>query len=253
MDEDVIVAANSSVIGRRQLLREIGIAGTALLGWKGALFAAAPKETGLAFEGLLKGQSGFHPRQLAPLPHNEIPGFLSRSQLAQNYAAYRTAFVDLIATEQALAVASRSASAAQSYAALRKRQLIAANSTLLHEFYFRNLSPTLPASPSRYVLANIHEHMGSLDDWREDFLACARAAEEWAILVYDPYDDRWHNVAADAQSAGGWAGANPLVVCDVAEHAWATDYAHRESYIERFLDHLDWSVVAARYRSVDRQ
>ena len=51
---------------------------------------------------------------------------------------------------------------------------------------------------------------------------------------------------------GVWIGANPLVVCDVAEHAWATDYPRREDYVARFIDHLDWEEVARRYRGVDR-
>ena len=42
------------------------------------------------------------------------------------------------------------------------------------------------------------------------------------------------------------------VVCDVAEHAWATDYPRREDYVASFIDHLDWEEVARRYRGVDR-
>ena len=45
---------------------------------------------------------------------------------------------------------------------------------------------------------------------------------------------------------------NPLVVCDVAEHAWAKDYPRREEYVARFLDHIDWDEVARRYHRVDR-
>ena len=59
--------------------------------------ASAPKETGLSFEGLLKGKPGFQPRTPAPLPVTEIPGFLSKKQLARNYAAYRDAFAKLLA------------------------------------------------------------------------------------------------------------------------------------------------------------
>ena len=96
------------------------------------------------------------------------------------------------------------------------------------------------------------EHMGSLATWRADFTACALAARSWAALVYDPYDDRWHNVIMDSDVDGVWIGANPLVVCDVAEHAWSKDYPRREEYVARFLDHVDWDEVARRYRRVDR-
>jgi Fe-Mn family superoxide dismutase len=242
-----------SNLDRRGILRLIGLVGAAGFGLiHGLAHAAPPKETGLSFEGLLKREPGFQPRTIAPLPYAGIPGFLSNAQLARNYAIYRTAFSELSEVESALATVPRDAQHCAAYAALRQRQLAAGNSVLLHEFYFRNLTAR-PTPPSRYVIANVNEHMGSLDDWREDFLAVARVAEEWAALVYDPYDDRWHNVALNATNAGGWVGANPLIVCDVAGHAWSIDYKDRATYMARFLDHVDWSVVADRYRKVDRQ
>src|SRR5215475_665546 len=67
----------------------VGAAGLSL--WQSRGLAAqppAPKEGGLSSEGLLAGQPGFHPRSAAPLPYEEIPGFLSRAQLAAHYAAY---------------------------------------------------------------------------------------------------------------------------------------------------------------------
>jgi superoxide dismutase len=97
------------------------------------------------------------------------------------------------------------------------------------------------------------EHMGSFEIWREDFAACARVAEAWASLVYDPYDDRWHNFPLDSTGSGTMLGANPLIVCDVQEHAWSIDYPDRSSYIAAFLDHVDWNTVDTRYRAVDRK
>ncbi len=238
-------------MSRRSLLRASAVA-TALAAWRAlGLAASPPKETGLSYEGLLKGKPGFQPRTPSPLPRNEILGFLSREQLARNHAAYRAAFDKLLAAEKALGGVARGPDHLNQYAALRNEQVSAANSVLLHEFYFRNLAAA-PVKPSRYLLANMTEHMGTLDSWREDFTACARVAGTWAALVYDPYDDRWHNEALGEADAGGWAGANPLVVCDVASHAYSIDYKERNAYIAAFLDHIDWNVVASRYRAVDR-
>ena len=239
--------------GRRRLVRAalLSISAAFLGNFGSRASAAPPKEGGLSFEGLLKGELGFQPRKLAPLPLESIPGFLSKAQLARNYSVYRDTFSKLLAAEEALATAPRDAAHASEYAKLRTQQVVAANAVLLHEFYFRGLSSG-PVSPSRYVVGNMREHMGELADWRDDFAACARVAKAWAALVYDPYDDRWHNVPLDDGDAGGWIGANPLIVCDVADHAWAIDYKERETYVARFFDHIDWNMVAARYRGVDR-
>jgi len=212
---------------------------------------AAPKETGLSSEGLLVGQPGFQPRTVAPLPHAELPGLLSQAQLAANHEAYKQAVDTLRTTEASLATADRSSAAADTYRALRQKQVASANDVILHEFYFRGLAPKAVEIP-RYVESNMHEHMGSVASWRADFTTCALTARSWAVLVYDPYDDRWHNAVMDSDLDGVWVGSNPLVVCDVAEHAWAKDYPRREDYVSRFLDHIDWEEVARRYRRVDR-
>jgi hypothetical protein len=62
---------------------------------------------------------GFQPRQPAPLPLAEIPGFLSRPQLADSYSVYRGDFAQLLSAESALATAPRDAAYANDYARLR--------------------------------------------------------------------------------------------------------------------------------------
>lgn len=237
---------------RRGVLRTAALCSClAVLGYGGGVSALPPKETGLSDEGLLEGQPGFQPRSPASLPVAEIPGFLSKPQLERCYAAYREDFTKLLQAETGLQSAPRDAGHAADYAALRAQQLVAANSVLLHELYFRNLAVSR-VRPSRYVLENMSEHMGTLESWRDDFIACARAAASWAVLAYDPYDDRWHNLALGAMDAGGMIGNNPLVVCDVSEEAWSLDYRDVEDYVSRFIEHVDWNVVGARYRAVDR-
>lgn len=53
--------------------------------------------------------------------------------------------------------------------------------------------------------------------------------------------------------AANWVGANPLVVAAVADEAWSPEYPHRDAWVAAFVEHIDWKVVAARYRAVDRQ
>ena len=180
-----------------------------------------------------------------PLVHEELPGFLSREQLAAHHAEYVRAVERLVATEQALRQET------SAYAELRRTQVAAANSVLLHEFYFGGLSPATVPRPS-HIERNMVEHMGSWESWRDDFTRCALAAKSWAVLVYDPYDDRWHNTMMDGDDDGLWLGANALVVCDVSEHAFGKDYARREDYVAKFLDHVDWGEISRRYKAVDR-
>ena len=233
-------------VSRRRFLALAAVASGVVAG--GARAGVPPKESGLSSEGLLVGRPGFQPRTMMPLPHEELPGFLSRDQLAAHHAEYAGAVERLKAREGAL---HQDIADASRYAELRRAQVAAANSVLLHEFYFRGLSRTTVA-PARHIDRNMTEHMGGWESWREDFTRCALAAKAWAALVYDPYDDRWNNAAMDSDSDGVWIGANPLVVCDVTEHAFGKDYQRQADYVAKFLDHIDWEEVSRRYRAVDR-
>src|SRR5437667_187320 len=82
--------------------------------------------------GLLAGHPGFQPRTAMPLPHPELPGFLSREQLARHHAEYVHAVEALRQAEQALGQAVD----ARRYGELRRQQVAAGNSVLLHELYF---------------------------------------------------------------------------------------------------------------------
>jgi len=237
----------TSRVSRRAVLASgVAVAGTLVAP---ALRAATPpKESGLSSEGLLVGHPGFQPRSVMPLAHEELPGFLSRTQLASHHAEYEHDVERLKQTEDALRAADLQAAR---YAELRRQQAGAANAVLLHELYFAGVAPA--AVPrSRYIERNMSEHMGTFESWRDDFTRCALAAKAWAVLLYDPYDDRWHDAAMDSDENGVWVGGNPLVVCDVAAHAYGTDYPRREDYVAKFLEHIDWEEVSRRYKAVDR-
>ena len=237
----------TTLFSRRRFVTSLALAG-GLMAEAVAHAAAPPKESGLSSEGLLVGHPGFQPRSVMPLPHDELAGFLSREQLSLHHRDYAKEVERLKSTEAALHADS---SDSTKYAELRRDQVTAANGMLLHEVYFGGLSPE-KVSPPRYIEVHMTEHMGSWQTWRDDFTRCALAAKAWAALVYDPYDDRWHNVVMDSDNDGVWIGANPLVVCDVAEHAFSRDYPRRDEYVSKFLDHIDWAEVSRRYRAVDR-
>jgi superoxide dismutase len=237
----------TAAVSRRRFVAAAGVAaGMMLAGGAGA--AAPPKETGLSSEGLLVGHPGFQPRSTMPLPHDELPGFLSKQQLALHHGEYVRLVARLHDAEQALATQGADAAG---YGDLRRTQVETANGVLLHELYFTGLS-AVKVEPSRYVQGHMREHMGTWDQWQDDFRRCALAAKAWAVLVYDPYDDRWHDVVMDSDRDGAWIGANPLVVCDVSDHAFTKDYSRRDEYVAKFLDHIDWEEVARRYHAVDR-
>lgn len=237
----------TTTVSRRRFLASAGAAAGLLVANDGTA-GALPKESGLSSEGLLVGRAGFQPRTTMPLPHEVLAGFLSREQLASHHADYVRLVERLHAAEQALREGEADP---RKYGELRRTQVTSANGVLLHELYFTGLAAG-PVEPPRHIASHLQEHMGSWESWREDFRRCALVAMAWAVLVYDPYDDRWHDVVMNSDDDGIWVGANPLVVCDVSDHAFAKDYRRREDYVESFLRHIDWEEISRRYKAVDR-
>jgi superoxide dismutase, Fe-Mn family len=134
---------------------------------------------------------------------------------------------------------------------LKREELIAANSMLLHELYFASLGGDGQTMEPAMQLA-LDASFGSVARWREEFVACARAlggGSGWILLVFQPREGTLVNQwAADHTQA--LAGGTPVLALDMYEHAYHLDYgAAAGAYVDAFMDNIDWAGVYARYQA----
>lgn len=134
------------------------------------------------------------------------------------------------------------------YAELKRRMGFEFNGMRLHEYYFDNLGGEAPLDRSNFLADKLTENCGSVDNWEADFRATgAMRGIGWVILYQDHYGDRLFNQWINEHENGHLAGCSPLLVMDVFEHAYMTDYGlKRADYIQAFFEHVDWDVVARR-------
>jgi Fe-Mn family superoxide dismutase len=120
-----------------------------------------------------------------------------------------------------------------------------------HEIYFEHLGGG-GGEPGGAIGALIERDFGGAAAWRDDLKATGMAGRGWAWTAYDWDEERLFNYIGDTQNTFPIWNATPLVALDVYEHAYFLDYqTDRASYIDAFLDNLDWGVVndwVARYR-----
>ena len=134
-------------------------------------------------------------------------------------------------------------------AALKREELAAINSTLLHELYFASLGGdgTRPPSLIRDAIA---QDFGSFDRWRDQFLAMGYAlggGSGWVLLTYVPRDGRLMNQYA-SEHTQSIAGGVPILALDMYEHAYHMDFgANARAYAETFMRNVDWPGVQGRY------
>ena len=131
---------------------------------------------------------------------------------------------------------------------LKREELVALNSTLLHELYFASLGGE--GKPTRTMADALARDFGSVDRWRSEFVAMGNAlggGSGWVLLVYVPRDRRLVNQFA-AEHSQAVAGGIPLLALDMYEHAYHMDFgANAKAYVDAFMRNVDWKAVEERY------
>ena len=130
---------------------------------------------------------------------------------------------------------------------LKREELVALNSTLLHELYFASLGGD--GQPTRTMTEALARDFGSLDRWRAEFRAMGYAlggGSGWVVLAYLPRDGRLLNQYAAEHSQAISSGV-PVLALDMYEHAYHMDFgANAKAYVDTFLRNIDWPALEGR-------
>lgn len=134
---------------------------------------------------------------------------------------------------------------------LKREELIATNSMLLHELYFSGLGGDgQTMEPAMQI--SLDASFGSFERWREEFSACAKAlggGSGWMLLVFQPREGTLVNQWA-ADHTHTLAGGVPLLALDMYEHAYHLDFgAAAGAYVDAFMACIDWAGVYSRYQT----
>jgi superoxide dismutase, Fe-Mn family len=132
---------------------------------------------------------------------------------------------------------------------LKREELIAANSAYLHELYFDGLGGDGVLASGGLSVA-LERDFGSVDRWRSEFTALAKAmggGSGWAMLSWSSREARLVNHWA-ADHTHLLAGATPVLALDMYEHAYHMDFgAKAAAYVDTFMKNIRWDAVLQRY------
>lgn len=125
---------------------------------------------------------------------------------------------------------------------LKREELIAWNSMILHEVYFAGLGA--PTRPGARLAAAIERDFGSHARWQAEFVGLGKAlggGSGWVLLMWSHRDKRLVNQWA-ADHTMTLAGGTPILALDMYEHAYAMDYgAKAAAYVDAFMGAVNWS------------
>jgi Fe-Mn family superoxide dismutase len=140
---------------------------------------------------------------------------------------------------------------------LKREELIAVGSVVLHEIYFDALGghgdnpPTGLMEVPDDLAGALDRDFGSIAAWHAEFTAMAKAqggGSGWTILTWSDRLGRLVNQWA-ADHTHGLPGGTPILALDMYEHAYHLDFgANAAAYVDQIMANLNWERIGARYR-----
>src|SRR5213595_2173900 len=131
---------------------------------------------------------------------------------------------------------------------LKREELIATNSMIIHELYFDGLGGE--GEPKGALADQIAKDFGGVARWKAEFAATGKAlggGSGWVLLNWSPHDKRLVNSWA-ADHTNTVAGGRPILALDMFEHAYHMDYgAKAAAYVDAFMQAIRWDNVATLY------
>jgi Fe-Mn family superoxide dismutase len=233
------------LIDRRDLLVRGAAGGAALLA-ASAVASAAPEPHAPASRPRPPSGPGKHAPVPLPFKAGSLTGISEKMITSHHDKNYAGAVKNLNAVEGDLAALTPK-SPGYLVAGLRERELLFANSVVLHENYFGNLGGNGKRSGALDTRLGTDFGAGA---WEAQFHADAIAlggGSGWVVLALNLHDGTLR-IAQSINHTQTLAFGAPLLVLDMYEHAYAIDNgADHATYVDAFFKNIAWEVVETRY------
>ena len=223
-------------IDRRRLLSGVTLA------------AAAAAASGVQAQSATAAPSAFTPQPL-PFDLKGVPGLSERLLVSHHDNNYVGAVKRLGAIRGEFAKLDPASAPGFAINGLKREELVAWNSMILHEIYFDGLAGGV--APSRDLAQAVERDFGSMDRWAAEFSGMGKAlggGSGWVLLTWSPRDRRLVNTWASDHTQT-LAGGTPLVALDMYEHAYQMDYgAKAGAYVDAVMKVLSWRSANEAFR-----
>ncbi len=127
---------------------------------------------------------------------------------------------------------------------LKREQLIAMNSMILHELFFDGLGDQ--SEPGQALRDALARDFGSYERWRSEFIAMGKAlggGSGWVLLCWLARDKKLVNQWA-ADHCHTLAGGTPILALDMYEHSYHIDFgAKAATYVDTFMEAIRWKTA----------
>jgi Fe-Mn family superoxide dismutase len=224
-------------IDRRSALAAGLVAGMAALPGTAAAQATTPAPV-----------PAFTPRPL-PFDAAAVPGLSAKLLTSHHDINYGGAVKRLGAIKAEFSALDPAKAPGFTINGLKREELIAWNSMILHEIYFAGLGGAA-SRPAAALASAVERDFGSHARWAAEFTGMGKAlagGSGWVLLTWSERDGRLTNQWA-ADHTMTLAGGTPLIALDMYEHAYAIDYgAKAADYVDAYMKVVNWDAASRRF------
>ena len=191
------------------------------------------------------------PYTLPPLPYkpNELEPHLSAEILTLHHDKHHAAYVNgLNAALEKIAEAQKKKDFS-AILTLARNVAFHGSGHILHTLYFANLTPK-STPPSGAFLKEVEAQFGDAETLKAQLneVSAAVQGSGWGVLAYEPVGKRLLTLAVEKHENQNVAGALPLLVIDVWEHAYYLQYQNRRpDYLQAIWNVINWAEVGRRF------
>jgi Fe-Mn family superoxide dismutase len=230
---------------------------TALMNRRIAMSLALSAGAAITAQGHAAAQQAASPPgtyETLPLPFDPktIPGFSERILVSHHANNYAGAVTRLGAIEAQIAQIDPATAPGFMFNGLKREELLAMNSMILHELYFASFGKG-GGRAGEALARQIEQDFGSQKTWRDQFVAMAKAlggGSGWVILGWSPRAGKLINQWAFDHTMT-IADGQVLIALDMYEHAYHMDFGARAAaYVDAFMAVLDWSNADKRFAAI---
>lgn len=180
----------------------------------------------------------------------KLEGISEKMILSHHQNNYSGAVKRAKAIEEKIVALSSSAQPFE-LGSLKREEMVALNSMILHEYYFQNLGQS--GSISSQLKSMIEKNFRSLTEWENEFKKMALSlggGSGWALLVYNHRLKRLENVWSWDHLHGLW-DSEIILALDMYEHSYQMDFgANTKGYVEAFFKNINWDVINNRILAI---
>ena len=223
-----------------------GLAAMATAAW-GQDAAATTQPAGLALEGTFKDALYTLPK--LPYDYDALQPHYDAQPLKIHHTKHHAGYVTGLNQTLEKLQEARKAGDHAAVQALSRNLAFHGSGHVLHSLLWHSMTPGGKAMPASLAKA-VETDFGTVEAMQAQFVAATNKVEAsgWGILAYEPIGRKLMVLQAEKHQDLAIWGSIPLLVCDVWEHAYYTQYANdRGAWVAAFMKLANWEFAAQRY------